>query len=84
MGLLGAGIGEIVGLLTSFIFSFFENIDISGAEDIITGITKYIRAACYFLPMNVVSGIFIISISLWNMRLIIRIIKTIWELIPIL
>ena len=79
----GKLLAEIVGVLISFICNLFVNVDISAAVDAIEVISKYIRAACYFLPMGAISAIFVVIIGFWNMRLIIKSIITVWNLIPI-
>lgn len=81
---IGSLAGEVVGILVSFVFQLFANLDISAATNAISGVLKFVRAACYFLPMGAIAGIFAVVIGLWNMRIVIRTIKIIWELIPVL
>lgn len=83
-GWLGSLAGEVVGTLVSFVFQLFGNLNVSAAANAISGVLKYVRAACYFLPMGAIAGIFAVVIGIWNMRIVIRTIKIIWELIPVL
>lgn len=76
--------GKMVGGLISIIFSLFADLDISAAEKAITGIIKYIRAACYFLPMPAITSIFSVVLGLWSLKIIIKTLKTIWEITPFL
>lgn len=84
MGAMLKWAGQAIAAVISWIFSLFADLDISAATNAISGITKYIRAACYFLPMGAVKGIFACVIGLMSMRLIIRAVKTLWDLIPVL
>lgn len=76
-------LAEVIGGLVSLICNIFVDVDISAAVDAIEVISKYIRAACYFLPMGAISAIFVVIIGFWNMRLIIKSIITVWNLIPL-
>lgn len=76
-------LAEMIGGLVSLICNIFVDVDISAAVDAIEVISKYIRAACYFLPMGAISAIFVVIIGFWNMRLIIKSIITVWNLIPL-
>lgn len=76
-------LAEVIGGLVSLICNIFVDVNISAAVDAITAISKFIRAACYFLPMGAISAIFTVIIGLWNMRLIIKSIITVWNLIPV-
>lgn len=44
---------------------------------------SYIRAACYFLPMDTVINILSIIIALWGVRITVAFIKMIWDLLPV-
>lgn len=44
---------------------------------------SYIRAACYFLPLNTVSIILGLIVSIWVFRIVVAIIKAIWDLLPV-
>lgn len=76
-------LAAMIGGLVSLICNIFVDVDISAAVNAIEVISKYIRAACYFLPMGAISAIFVVIIGFWNMRLIIKSIITVWNLIPL-
>ncbi len=53
------------------------------AEAVISGpFFNYIRAGLYFLPLGTVSAILMIQFSLWLFRILISVVKVIWELLP--
>ena len=74
--------GQAIAAVISWIFSLFADLDISAATNAISGITKYIRAACYFLPMGAVKGIFACVIGLKKKQKVISAGKTLWETTP--
>lgn len=42
----------------------------------------YIRAGMYFLPIGTVTAIFGIQIALWTFRIIVSVVRSIWDLLP--
>lgn len=44
---------------------------------------SYIRAGFYFLPVNTVSAILAITLALFLFRLLIAVVKAVWELLPL-
>lgn len=42
----------------------------------------YIRAGLYFLPIGTVTAIFGIQIALWTFRIIVSVVRSIWDLLP--
>lgn len=77
-------IEEILGTVIAWIFNLLPSGNLTGLSTAIDGIVKYIKAALYFLPVKTISAIFGVIILYWAYRLIIRIVKLIWELIPFL
>ena len=43
----------------------------------------FIRVALYFIPVNTVASILSITMGLWIFRIVIALIKTIWDLLPV-
>ncbi len=43
---------------------------------------QWIRAGCWFLPTSAIVAIFSVQLALWTFRVIITIIKVIWDLLP--
>lgn len=80
---LGTTIAEMIGSLIGFIFSLLGDMRLTGLNTALEGISKYIRAACYFLPMDTIAIIFGLVITIWNVRLILKTITMIWNLLPI-
>ena len=57
------------------------NID---AVNIIQGnVFGYIRAGLYFLPVGTVARILGISVALFGFRIIVAVVKTVWEILPL-
>lgn len=53
------------------------------AEAVISGsFFSYIRAGLYFLPLGTVGAIFSIQIALWTFRIIVSVIRAVWDLLP--
>ena len=44
---------------------------------------EYIRAGLYFFPVNTVVQIITLTLSLWIFRIILAVVKTIWDLLPV-
>lgn len=44
---------------------------------------EYIRAGLYFFPVDTVTTILTLIISLWCFRVVIALVKTIWDLLPV-
>ena len=42
----------------------------------------YIRAGLYFLPIGTVSTIFGIQVALWTFRIIVSVVRAVWDLLP--
>lgn len=42
----------------------------------------YIRAGLYFLPIGTVTTIFGIQIALWTFRIIVAVVRAVWDLLP--
>lgn len=57
------------------------NIDFVGIIN--SNIYTYLRAGLYFLPVLTVSKILILTVSIWVFRVIVSLIRTIWELLPL-
>lgn len=43
---------------------------------------SYIRAGLYFLPIGTVTTIFGIQIALWTFRIIVAVVRAVWDLLP--
>lgn len=58
--------------------------DLTTFNEVWGNIISIIRSVCYFLPMDTVSAIFSIIISLATFRIVVAILKTIWSVLPLL
>lgn len=70
-----------VGLL-DVLFGRIE-IDLSVAEQFFEKIWEILRMACYLLPMGTVTAILAITIALFNFRIVVAILKTLWGILPL-
>lgn len=43
---------------------------------------SYIRAGLYFFPIGTVTTIFGIQIALWTFRIIVAVVRAVWDLLP--
>lgn len=78
--------GVIVTLICSLVLipclAALPVINIDANAVISSTFYTYIRAGLYFLPMGTVTTIFGIQIALWTFRIIVAVIRAIWDLLP--
>lgn len=48
-----------------------------------SNVFAYIRAALYFIPVGTVTTILGIMLSLWLFRMLVALVKTIWDMLPV-
>ncbi len=77
-------LAELIANIVSFFFSFLNDVDLSPIATAFETITPYLKAALYFLPVKTVAQILSIIFSIWGLRFVIKTIRALWELIPIL
>lgn len=77
-------LAEFIANVISLIFNLFTDFDISGIQQAVQVITPYIKGALYILPGETIKNIFAVVVMLWSFRIIIKTLKTIWNIIPIL
>ena len=77
---------NIVTLLVRFLERLFGSVDINleAAEASYDTIFGYLSMVCYFLPMDTVTAILAVTIVLFNFRIIVSILKTLWGILPII
>ena len=76
-------IAEFVANGLSLIFEWFGGINLSPVATAIETLTPYIKTVLYILPANTIAQIFSIVIAIWSVRLTIKTIKLIWDLLPL-
>lgn len=74
---------ELIANLVSFLFGLVEGVDLSPIAKAIETLTPYIKAALYLLPVNTIAQIFTITCAIWSLRLTIKSIILLWNLLPI-
>lgn len=80
-------IEALIDMLFALLNSFFEQLpDISWEVDnsFLDVFLDVLRMVCYLLPMDTVVSIIGLIVSITIFRIVISLIKTIWELIPLL
>lgn len=66
-----------------FIINLFPSVDISIPPGLITGAVEAFQVVFYIVPMATVFAILSITLSLHAFRIVIALIKTLWDLLPI-
>lgn len=77
-------IGAIVTAIIGGLLDLFSGVNLNGVVQGMQTITPYLKAALYMLPVGTLKAIFAIIVALWTFRLIVKTIKLIWDLIPVL
>ena len=65
------------------ILHHFDGINLGPLEKAFEVVTPYIQTVLFILPAGTIAQIFTITVTIWGFRLIIRLIKTIWQLLPL-
>ena len=73
----------IFGLLSGF-FSLLPDIHWNIQADFFTKFLEVPRMVCYLLPMGTVATIFALVVAFTVFRIVVALVKTIWNLIPFL
>lgn len=59
------------------------DIDISLASEFMGKVGEFFSVACYLLPMPTVISILTITATLMTFRIIVALLKTIWDVLPL-
>lgn len=76
----------IIGIIIAFVIGIFGTVAFSWTLDTsvyLQGLTNFLHVIYYVLPIKKLSPIIFCFISLMAFRIVVSIIKTIWNLIPI-
>ena len=76
-------ISNLVTNFISLIFGIFKDVDLSPINDALETLTPYIKGALYLLPANTIAQIFAITCVMFSLRITIKSILLIWDLLPI-
>lgn len=78
--------GVIFGLICTVIIvpclAALPAINIDANAVISSTFYSYIRAGLYFLPIGTVTAIFGIQLGLWTFRIIVSVVRSIWDILP--
>lgn len=75
---------ELLGEALATVLNWFAPINLVPIANAFDTLGIYIQTACYFLPMQSIAMIFAAMLLIFDFALIIRILKTIWSILPIL
>ena len=67
-----------------FFFSKIPEVNIVIPDSVIATVFDIIETVAYFFPMSYLTPIFYIISGLWGIRFGIRVIRTTWDLLPLL
>ena len=73
---------EIIGKVIAWLINLLPAGNLEGLSAAIDGIVPYLKTALYFLPVRTIAQIFTVILAFWTYRLIVRVVKTVWDLIP--
>lgn len=74
---------EIIAHFISFLFNMVDGVDLSPLANALETVTPYIKAALYFLPAKTIAQIFSITCAIFSVRLTIKSVVLLWQLLPI-
>ena len=78
--------GVIVALICSIVLipcvAALPAINIDANAVISSTFYTYIRAGMYFLPIGTVTAILGIQLALWTFRIVVAVIRAVWDLLP--
>ena len=78
--------GVILALVCSIVLipcvAALPAINIDANAVISSSFYTYIRAGLYFLPIGTVTTIMGIQIALWTFRIIVAVVRAVWDLLP--
>ena len=66
-----------------FIINLFPTVNINIPSGLITGAVEAFQVIFYIVPMTTVFAILTITLSLHAFRIVVALIKTLWDLLPI-
>lgn len=67
-----------------FLLGLLPSMDVSGINSALDFFFGILSGVLYFFPMSTVRSIFAIIVGLFVFRLFVSLIKTLWQLIPVL
>lgn len=75
---------NVVLTIISGIFSILPDISWDVSSFTFTSFLNVVSSICYLLPINTISIIIALTVSFHIFRAVVSLIKTIWDLLPIL
>lgn len=78
------GIINVLFLIAHGALSIIPLPEINAAGDIMTTFIQWIKVACYLLPMETIGLMIGVILIIYQLRYTVTIIRTIWDLLPVL
>lgn len=76
-------IALLIFTIVAALFAGLPAITIDAGAVVASSAYAYIRAACYFIPVNTVLTIMSIVFMLWIVRVTIAFAKMLWDVLPV-
>lgn len=74
---------NVIFQIVTWLFSFLPNVGWNTRSVTFQGIMDIIRVAGYMLPLNTIGTIAGVIVSITVFKIVITIIRTIWDILPI-
>ena len=74
---------EFVANIITFLFNIVGDIDLTPIADALEYVTPFLKGALYFLPVDTIAHIFGIACAIWSLRLTVKTVILVWNLLPI-
>lgn len=68
--------------ILSGLFSLFPDISWSVPVSVVSGVTQFFHVIFYIVPMQTVFSIAALVIALHSFRIVIALVKTLWDVLP--
>lgn len=75
---------DLLFMVLDFVMGLLPFFDIPVDYTALTDFIGIVKSVSYFLPMDTIGTLFGITIAVMSFRIIVSVVKTIWELIPLL
>ncbi len=76
-------IANTIGFFMSAFLNLFEGLNLQPVGQAIETVKPYIQTALYILPARTIYQIFSVVVILWSIRLTIKAVRTLWDLLPL-
>ena len=75
-------LANVLGDILAVTLGMFAGINLSPVVQAIEVISPFIKVILFILPVGAIKDIFACTVVVWGIRLVIKTIRTIWDLLP--